>query len=116
MFDSDPHQRLLRTSLDYGIRRQLLSWIKYFLTETRQYISVKSKALSWEKCFFFCFFFLADDTKIYNEDSNGDILQNILMHCLCGLSYGNFVSVLINIRLFNSVENQNYQIFIYYAF
>ena len=47
-FDSVPHQRLLRKVSAYGIKGQLLSRIKDFLTERRQYVSVKGEVSSWK--------------------------------------------------------------------
>lgn len=47
-FDSVPHERLLCKVSAYGISGQLLSWIKDFLTDRRQYVSVKGESSSWK--------------------------------------------------------------------
>ena len=102
-FDSVPHERLLRKVSAYGIRGQLLSWIKDFLTERRQYVSVKGESSSWKDVIsgvpqgsvlgpiLFIIYIndlpevvnstmkiFADDTKVYNKDTNNDILQQDL--------------------------------------
>lgn len=102
-FDSVPHQRLLRKVSAYGIKGQLLSRIKDFLTERRQYVSVKGEVSSWKNVIsgvpqgsvlgpiLFIIYIndlpgvirstvkiFADDTKIYNKDSTSDILQQDL--------------------------------------
>lgn len=102
-FDSVPHQRLLHKVSAYGIRGKLLSWIKDFLTDRRQYVSVKGESSSWQNVIsgvpqgsvlgpilFIIYIndlpeivsstvkFFADDTKLYNKDSNSDILQQDL--------------------------------------
>ena len=102
-FDSVAHQCLLCKVSAYGITGQLLSWIEDFLTERRQYVTVKGKALSWKKVIsrvqhrsalgpiIFIIYIndlpevvsstvkiSADDTKLYNKDSNNDILQQDL--------------------------------------
>ena len=48
-FGSVPHQCLLRKVSAYGIRGQLLSWIEDFLTERRQYVTVKGDRSTWKK-------------------------------------------------------------------
>ena len=102
-FDSVPHERLLRNVSAYGIRGQLLSWIKNFLTERRQYVSVKGESSSWKDVIsrvpqgsvlgpiLFIIYIndlpevvnstvkiFADDTKVYNKDTNNVILQQDL--------------------------------------
>ena len=43
-FDSVAHERLLRKISAYGIKGSVLSWIRDFLTERRQYVSVKGES------------------------------------------------------------------------
>ena len=102
-FDSVPHERLLRKVSAYGIRGQLLTWIKNFLTERRQYVSVKGESSTWKDVIsgvpqgsvlgpiLFIIYIndlpdivtskvkiFAHDTKLYNKDSNSDIIQQDL--------------------------------------
>ncbi|MES9971492.1 MAG: reverse transcriptase family protein, partial [Candidatus Thiodiazotropha sp.] len=102
-FDSVPHQRLINKISAYGIRGQLLSWIRDFLTGRRQYVTVKGESSSWQNVIsgvpqgsvlgpvLFVIYIndlpevvnstvkiFADDTKLYNTDSKADILQQDL--------------------------------------
>ena len=101
--DSVPHERLLRKASAYWIRGQLLSLTKDFLTERRQYVSVKGGSSSWKDVIsgvpqgsvlgpnLFIIYIndlpevvnrtvkiFADDTKVSNKDSNNDIIQQDL--------------------------------------
>ena len=49
-FNSVPHERLLLKVSAYGIRGQLLSWIKDFLTERRQYVISQRRIIILERC------------------------------------------------------------------
>ena len=99
---SVPYQRLLRKVSAYGIRGKFLSWIKDFLTERSHYVSVKGEVSSWKDVIsgvpqgsvlgpiLFIIYnndipvvrstvkIFADDTKIYNKDTNSDLLQQDL--------------------------------------
>ena len=102
-FDSVAHKRLLHKISAFGILGSVLSWIQDFLTGRRQYISVKGGSSSWKDVLsgvpqgsvlgpiLFILYIndlpevvnsivkiFADDTKIYNKDSNSDIIQQDL--------------------------------------
>ena len=102
-FDSVAHKRLLHKISAFGIRGSVLSWIQDFLTGRRQYVSVKGGSSSWKDVLsgvpqgsvlgpiLFILYIndlpevvnsivkiFADDTKIYNQDSNSDIIQQDL--------------------------------------
>ena len=47
-FDAVPHLRLINKLYGYGIRGQLLEWIKDFLSERHQYVTINDK--SSKKC------------------------------------------------------------------
>ena len=102
-FDSVAHERLLRKISAYGIKGSVLSWIRDFLTGRRQYVSVKGESSTWKDVVsgvpqgsvlgpVLVIIFIndlpevvnsivkifADDTKLYNKDSNNDIIQQDL--------------------------------------
>ena len=99
-FDSVAHERLLRKISAYGIKGSVLSWIRDFLTGRRQYVSVKGESSTWKDVVsgvpqgsvlgpVLVIIFIndlpevvnsivkifADDTKLYNKDSNNDIIH-----------------------------------------
>ena len=47
-FDSVAHKCLIHKISAFGIRGSVLSWIQDFLTERRQYVSVKGGSSSWK--------------------------------------------------------------------
>lgn len=67
-FDSVPHERLLVKLDFYGIRGKMLNWIRAFLTNRKQKVSVNGvlsdhqgqsyleflRALCWVRCYFYC--------------------------------------------------------------
>ena len=48
-FDAVPHKRLMRKVKSYGFKRDLLNWIKSFLTNRRQRIKVGGSISDWSK-------------------------------------------------------------------
>lgn len=134
-FDSVPHQRLLHKSSAYGIRGNVLSWISDFLTGRRQYVSVKGEVSSWKDVIsgvpqgsvlgpiLFIIYIndlpevvsstvkiFADDTKLYNTDSNNDILQQDL-DALC--TWADLWQLVFNVMKCKTIHygrnNQDYQ-------
>ena len=102
-FDSVAHERLLQKVSAFGIRGSVLSWIRNFLTGRRQYVSINGESSSWKDVLsgapqgsvlgpiLFILYIndlpeivssivkiFADDTKLYNKDSNCDIIQQDL--------------------------------------
>ena len=48
-FDTVPHKRLLRKLEAYGIKGDILTWIRNFLSGRRQRVVVNGKLSSWEE-------------------------------------------------------------------
>ena len=47
-FDKVPHKRLLMKMQKYGIKGNILNWVKTFLSERQQRVIVNGSASSWE--------------------------------------------------------------------
>ena len=47
-FYKDPHKRLLMKMQKYGIKGNILNWVKVFLSERHQRVIVNGSASSWE--------------------------------------------------------------------
>ena len=48
-FDSVPHQRLARKLESFGIKGQVLEWLKNFLSDRRQKVRINEEESDWEK-------------------------------------------------------------------
>ena len=103
-FDRVPHKRLVNKLKAYGISGNLLKWISDFLSDRKQRVKVGDKWSDWIEVLsgipqgsvlgplLFLIFIhdlpenvlsriviFADDTKLYNQRNNKDILQNDLI-------------------------------------
>ena len=134
-FDSVAHERLIHKVSAFGIRGSVLLWIRDFLTGRRQYVSVKGESSSWKDVssgvpqgsvlgpILFILYIndlpevvsssvkiFADDTKLYNKDSNSDIIQQDL-DALC--TWAKIWQLHFNVKKCKTVhygrDNQDYQ-------
>ena len=105
-FDTVPHKRLISKLYAYNIDEKIINWIKYYLSERKQYVEINGQKSEWQKVtsgipqgsvlgplLFLIYindlpdgitstiYMYADDTKLYREIKSPDdhqILQNDL--------------------------------------
>ena len=46
-FDTVPHKRLINKLDSYNIRKEIINWIKAFLTDRKQKVTVNGKESKW---------------------------------------------------------------------
>ena len=105
-FDTVPHKRLISKLYAYNMDEKIINWIKYYLSERKQYVEINGQKSEWQKVtsgipqgsvlgplLFLIYindlpdgitstiYMYADDTKLYREIKSPDdhqILQNDL--------------------------------------
>ena len=129
-FDSVPHKRLLKKIESYGIKGNVLNWIKSFLTNRKQRVNVEGKVSDWATVksgvpqgsvlgpILFVIYIndmpnvvtnacklFVDDAKIFADASKRDTkLQEDMTNFVCGPTCGNYHSTKLNANVSISDE------------
>ena len=48
-FDTVPHKRLISKLYAYNIDEKIINWIKYYLSERKQYVEINREKSEWQK-------------------------------------------------------------------